>query len=67
MSTPTFPSPRNCVQCGAFTTPTVRDPGRYFAGAIKPTCEAPTVEIDGSAEIVFVDGEPLAMETLPTD
>ena len=64
MSDASDPIPTTNELCGTFSDPINRDPGRSYAAAIKPTCEAPTVTVTGSAEIVFIDGEPQALETV---
>lgn len=56
------PAPRTEELCGTFTEPTVRDNGRQYSAAISPGCAAPDLSAEGSAEIVFIDGEPQALE-----
>ena len=62
MSDASDPIPTSTLLCGTFPDPTVRDSGRSYSAAISPGCEAPTVTVDGEAEIVFIDGEPQALE-----
>lgn len=62
MSDATQPIPTTNLLCGEFTEPEVRDAGRGFSAAIRPGCAAPDVVVDGEAEIVYVDGEPQALE-----
>ena len=58
------PTPTTDLLCGTFVEPATRDPGRSFSAALKPSCAAPTdVVIDGQAEIVYVNGEPQAIES----
>lgn len=63
MADPTDPLPSTGNLCGEFTTPTNRDTGRSYSAPVKPTCEAPDVTAEGEAEIIYVDGEPQALET----
>lgn len=62
MSDASDPIPTTKELCGTFATPINPDTGRSYAAALKPTCEAPTVTADGEAEIVFIDGQPQALE-----
>lgn len=59
------PIPSTKELCGTFTTPSNPDTGRSYSAAIQPGCAAPEVTADGEAEIVYVDGEPLAVEIEP--
>jgi hypothetical protein len=63
MSANSNPVPTTGNLCGPFPNPEKCDTGRSYSAAIKPTCEAPDVTADGEAEIVYVDGEPQALET----
>jgi hypothetical protein len=63
VSDTTDPIPTTSRLCGDFADPTTPDAGRSYSAAIKPSCEAPDVTADGEAEIVYVDGEPQALET----
>lgn len=56
------PIPTATLLCGTFPAPAVRDPGRSYSAAISPGCESPQLTVDGEAEIIFVDGEPQALE-----
>jgi hypothetical protein len=62
MSDARDPIPSTKELCGSFIDPTNRDSGRSYSAAIKQDCEAPSVTADGEAEIVYVDGEPQALE-----
>lgn len=62
MSTASDPIPTSTLLCGTFVEPAVRDSGRGYSAAISPGCAAPEVTVDGEAEMVFVDGEPQALE-----
>jgi len=62
MSDARDPIPTSTLLCGTFPAPAVRDAGRSYSAAIAPGCEAPDVTVDGEAEIVYVDGEPVALE-----
>jgi hypothetical protein len=62
MSDAQDPVPTSTLLCGTFPDPAVRDTGRSYSAAISPGCEAPTVTVDGNAEIVYVNGEPIALE-----
>lgn len=57
------PYPSTSNLCGPFVEPEVRDNGRAFSAPIKPGCAAPEVTVDGGAEIVYINGEPEALET----
>lgn len=62
MADTTDPIPTTSEMCGTFTDPDTPDTGRSYGAAIKPGCASPELPIDGSAEIVFVDGNPIALE-----
>lgn len=56
--------PTSTNMCGEFVEPATPDAGRSFPAAIQPTCAAPEVTVDGTAEVIFVDGEPQFAEEL---
>lgn len=49
--------------CGDFGDPTVEDLGRGYSAPIRLSCERPTLVLNGTSEVVWIDGLPVFIPT----